>query len=298
MIAIINILSRLRDDESGAALVTVVWVTTLIALLAASVLSAALITRESQNALEESYAEEQFVRSVIEIFMHRYFYDPDERIYSGGTITIMDTEVTVTVTDEAGKVNVNRAAGEWLALPFVEAGMTELEALTIADRIIDWRDQDDFSLPLGMETDDYEGSTNSIRPRNDPLETIAELLHIPGVDANAFLCALPFYTLHSLNAEPDIAQSTQAFRDMVATAFTENTFGKSWPDVEFIDSAPNIGNVDEGIVGKALSIRVEFGKDVITSYEQIIRFKSTASIEYSILTPLRKSANPPISCFS
>jgi DNA uptake protein ComE-like DNA-binding protein len=76
--------------------------------------------------------------------------------------------------DEASKINLNYASREvLLKLPRV----TE----EIADSIIDWRDQDQNPGPTGAEDSFYGTLTPPYRAKNQPFETLEELLYVRGV---------------------------------------------------------------------------------------------------------------------
>lgn len=96
-----------------------------------------------------------------------------------------------TITDEYGKINLN-------ALVFgEESGSEEVfeplaEALTIlfevreadvipVDAILDWLDSDDLPRPGGFENAYYESLENPYKCKNGPMDSIEELLLIPGI---------------------------------------------------------------------------------------------------------------------
>ncbi|MDI9431252.1 MAG: type II secretion system protein GspK [Planctomycetota bacterium] len=76
--------------------------------------------------------------------------------------------------DEAGKLNVNTATREQLmALPYME--------MSIADAILDWRDNDETVRAEGAERGYYENLPFPYTIRNGPFRTIRELLRVRGV---------------------------------------------------------------------------------------------------------------------
>jgi type II secretory pathway component PulK len=80
----------------------------------------------------------------------------------------------VTVTDEAGKFNVNTATKEQLmALPTMTT--------QIADAIMDWRDNDDEVSAEGAERGYYDNLRYPYTIRNGPLRTVRELLRVKGI---------------------------------------------------------------------------------------------------------------------
>jgi len=94
-------------------------------------------------------------------------------------ITLEKCSFTVTVIDEASKLNLNTATKEQLlALEY----MTE----EIADAIIDWRDKDDTPGSAGAEAGYYENLQFGYMTRNGPFRTIRELLLVKDVTEDLF----------------------------------------------------------------------------------------------------------------
>ena len=86
---------------------------------------------------------------------------------------------SVSVTDEAGKLNINTVTRDQLLwLP----DMTE----EIADAILDWRDSDDDPRELGAETPYYVNLERGYPARNEGFRTIRELLQVRGVTEALF----------------------------------------------------------------------------------------------------------------
>lgn len=93
----------------------------------------------------------------------------------GGWVSLLgepdpDTaEQTFGMVDEARKLNINTATPEMLLrLP----DMTE----ELVDALIDWRDADDNPRPLGAESAYYESLEPAYHAKNEPFETLEELL--------------------------------------------------------------------------------------------------------------------------
>ncbi len=86
---------------------------------------------------------------------------------------------TVTVTDESGKLDINRVSDTQLAyLPDMQA--------EILDSILDWRDADDEVRPAGAETGYYLMLPYGYICRNGSLGSIRELLRVRGVEPDLF----------------------------------------------------------------------------------------------------------------
>jgi general secretion pathway protein K len=84
-----------------------------------------------------------------------------------------DLTYDVTITDEAGKVDINTASADVLEALF---GSRE-----IAESIVDWRDTDDTPGPQGAENEYYASLPRPYKCKNAPFETVEELLLVKGI---------------------------------------------------------------------------------------------------------------------
>jgi len=85
--------------------------------------------------------------------------------------------------NESNKLNINTLLDEELSDTELQDRLLMLPGMTIeiADAILDWLDEDDTPREYGVEYDYYAGLEEPILPRNGPLLSLDELLHIPGI---------------------------------------------------------------------------------------------------------------------
>lgn len=95
-------------------------------------------------------------------------------------------DVVVNVTDEYGKININRANKDLLLSLLLSIGADEDMADIISDSILDWRDADEDHHLNGAESDYYLSLENPYKSKNKNLDTLEELLLIRGIDADLF----------------------------------------------------------------------------------------------------------------
>jgi general secretion pathway protein K len=116
--------------------------------------------------------------------------------------------VLVRITDESGKVNINRASEEILLSLLTTLGYEEQGAQAAVDAIMDWRDHDSVSRPQGGESDYYLGLNPPYLAKNGPLDTVEELFWIRGLDPARFSRLREFLTVQrtgrgvNINAAP------------------------------------------------------------------------------------------------
>ncbi|WP_223846224.1 general secretion pathway protein GspK [Wenzhouxiangella sp. AB-CW3] len=119
---------------------------------------------------------------------------PDGRPY---TIELGEAEIEIRITDESGKINLNAADAELLTDFFISRGVEELEALHLADAILDWRDPDDMPRLYGAEIDDYFAAGYPYGPANEDFVSVDELQQVIGMTWDLYREVEPFLTVHS-----------------------------------------------------------------------------------------------------
>ena len=91
--------------------------------------------------------------------------------------------VTYQITDENGKTNINRASREVLIKILSASGIKIGEQQdVIADSILDWIDEDDEHRLNGAESDYYQSLPNSYNAKNEPFDSLDELLRVKGIN--------------------------------------------------------------------------------------------------------------------
>lgn len=105
------------------------------------------------------------------------------------TVEIGGRDCNVFITDEGGKVNINKLTDETRIgfIKFLKGyNLEELTAETITDCILDWLDKDDLHHVNGVEKDYYATLPEPYEPKNGPFESIEELTLVKGVTPEIF----------------------------------------------------------------------------------------------------------------
>lgn len=93
----------------------------------------------------------------------------------------------VVVTDEEGKIPLNRAPAEVLRRLLQNSGVTDPHLLdTIVDSILDWRDPDNLRRPSGAEEEYYRSLPQPYHPKNGEFQVLEELLLVKGMTREIF----------------------------------------------------------------------------------------------------------------
>lgn len=191
----------------GIALVAVLWVVSLLAVIAASfattVRSETVVARNQiQNAEARALADAGFYRTVMALALDREGMSisglPEAWSFSGG-------KVTTSVQAESGKVDLNAADAALLAGLFAAAGAIDPGALAAA--VVDFRDADSDPQPRGAEDPDYRAAGLTFGAKNRPFERKDELLQVLGMTRAVYDAVAPAVTVYSRSKsiDPEIA---------------------------------------------------------------------------------------------
>ncbi len=189
------------NRQSGLALVIVLWVLSLLIIMAGSfaltmrrestVISAVKDNAEVLAAAESGLA---IAWQMLTLSDQSQRWSADGSIYS---VFYRNAEIRVRMLSENGKVDVNKADEELLRklLQATDADLDRQQAVVSA--IIDWRDRDDLVYVNGAEAGEYEAAGLKYGPANKDFGLIEELQLVLGVDSDLYRQLQPLITVYS-----------------------------------------------------------------------------------------------------
>jgi general secretion pathway protein K len=180
-----------RRRQKGIALVLVLWVLTLLTVMAVGLTAA----QRTETALSENHISAARFRAVSEAaiaFTVLVFampppdaMDPDVVAWlpNGAAIPwrFGGVALKIRVFNETSKIDLNQAPPEQLSALLVALGMEEDPATALAAAIADWRDEDDLSLLNGAEDPDYRDAGLPVGAKDAPFVAVEELLQVLGM---------------------------------------------------------------------------------------------------------------------
>lgn len=192
----------------GAALLLVLW---LVALLTALVGAYALTARiealqgrvRSRGAMAQEIARAGMEYALVRVADRNpeTHWQPNGRAYAW---RFDGHDVQVRIIDETGKVDLNQADVPLLSRLMQVLGEPPDASDALAAAIVDWRDADDLSQPVGgAEDGDYAAAGRPYGAKDAPFETIAELEQVLGMTPDLYARLEPFLTLYSGRGQPD-----------------------------------------------------------------------------------------------
>jgi len=197
-------------SQRGIALVAVLWVILLLSLIAASISSTSRTElRIARNMIDaatvEAAADGAVYQAVAGLVAQRGFPGDWRTDGTPRDLRIGDIEVTVSIQDEGGRIDLNTANRELLENAFRAAAPGSGEALAAA--VLDWRDSDDFVTPGGAEDPTYTGRGYPYGAKDAPFDSLDELRQVLGVTPQIFDRVSPLLTVYSGNrgVDPSVA---------------------------------------------------------------------------------------------
>lgn len=115
----------------------------------------------------------------------------------GSTITLTTGTVTLHVTAEAARLDLNTSPPELLKGLFSAVDGQSLSPEAFAARVVDWRDEDNERTPEGAERADYTGREASSLPMNGKFQSVGELRFLRGLSENDYMKLESFLTVHN-----------------------------------------------------------------------------------------------------
>ena len=205
-------------NRRGIALIAVLWVVTLLAVVAASFTTTVRTeTKLARNSLDNAEA-----RALADAGVHRAvlaLLDPrgdklEDMLPTGDGNWWLDgvprrfdfggAEVWVSVQDEGGKIDLNRAPDALLRSLFLSAGLDGNAAAALVDAVADFRDADDLVRLNGAEDDDYRAAGLPNEAKDKPFEAIEELKQVIGMTPRLYRAVAPFLTVYSRRGRIDL----------------------------------------------------------------------------------------------
>lgn len=192
----------------GFALIAVLWGVMILSVIGLAVMR---IGKTDAKLAHNSVASAQAM-ALAEAGVHRAILalspdDFDDRWRADGRSygwRFGDGRLTLSILDEAGKIDLNYADVVLLESLFRSLGLDEDRAAALADAVEDFRDADDLRRLNGAEDDDYRAAGYSHGAKDAPFEHISELRQVFGMTAELYAALAPLVTIYSESAAIDI----------------------------------------------------------------------------------------------
>jgi len=270
-------------NSSGAALLMVLWVLTLLTVISGEFCRAMRtetnISRNYRDVTQAYYAAVGGMNTAIYQILRdiappktltktnepgedgripwRINTAPPQLVFGHGS-------ATVRIDNESGKVNLNLADEGLLRLWISGLDIGETEKNTIIDAILDWRDGDDLHRLNGAENDFYQSLPEPYPCKNGDFESVAELMRVKGVTPEIFHGGLS--RMATVYPGRKFLQEKEGWTD-----------GQKRPEGQFDYNRININAASPELVGMLPGFSEE-AVDSIVAYRQEKDFRTNAEL--------------------
>ena len=181
--------------QKGIALLMVLWVLTILTVMVFSFSYMARTEAYAALSFRQTIEKKFLAEAGIERGMAELFYmstntsktlvKPGDEVWrtDGRPYKILTENgyYTVSITNEAGKVDINTTSELILRNLLLNLGLNLDDVDIIVDSVMDWKDPDNLHRLHGAEDDYYMSLANPYKAKNANFETLEELLLVKGI---------------------------------------------------------------------------------------------------------------------
>lgn len=194
---------RARREQTGIALVLVLWLTVLLTVIAGgfaySMRTEAMAARNAVSiAQARALADGAVMRVTFDLMRPR---TTSEVWQADGMVHQWDegeAHVLANATDESGRIDLNTATDQLLwNLLRTAGGMDNDPAARLVSAIDDWKSPGDIKRLNGAKAAEYEAAGLPYKPPNAPFETVVELQRVLGMTPAVYQAVADSLTVFS-----------------------------------------------------------------------------------------------------
>ncbi len=207
--------------EHGFALLIVLWSLVLIALLITQVTA----TGRSEAVLAGNLRRAAALRAETDGTVQEAAFHlldtaaPWAADGSAHVLRLPGAAVSISIVDEAGKINPNHASPVLLAALLRAAGQSAVDADRIASEIVQWRFPSAEPAATGAKAQRYRAAGKDYAPPNADFESVSELGLVLGMSPALLARLTPYLTIYT-DTDPDPRLATPVVAAALASVGT------------------------------------------------------------------------------
>ena len=272
--------------HKGFALVLVLWILTLVAIMASSF--TLTIQRETAitSAVRATAEASALAEAGIYYAIVKLFASDKEQSWQGFNslyeIEFAGQKVRIKVADESGKIGINYANQEQLRQLFKAIKVDGELADQLVDAILDWRDKNDLQRLYGAEKEQYTAAGKNYAPRNGLFADMEELQMVMGITPQIYQ---KLQGMVSIYTKKSLINPTTASREVLL----------SLPDVtpEMVDEYINQRIINERNKEKIVAPEWFKGSTQKSGiYRIVAEAKSSQDLSQQIMVVVQKAGSP------
>lgn len=197
------------DKENGFILIAVLWISLLLSIFALNMSTRSRLSGVQAMNIQDMASQKQDLYSGLSKGYHEYrkyllnqgllenkqewesFSGEELELwfprYEPYYLEVEEDKVGVQILSVNGKLDINKVPLS-LLMEIVElcGAATGVETTSIANSVLDWKDEDDLKRPEGTEKDYYLSLSGPYLPKNSDIQDIREILMVRGVTRDIF----------------------------------------------------------------------------------------------------------------
>jgi general secretion pathway protein K len=190
-----------RAPQRGWALVSVLWIVSMLAMLAAATQALTLTSYKTERRAGDAARADADLNAAV-VRATAGIADPDlnQRWRVDGiaqNFAFDGTVIRVSVQDELGRIDLNSCDGSLLIQLLQAAGQSLDDATALSDKILDWRSPSTLHRLHGATDADYAAKGYAWRQRHGPFQTVDELRLVMGMNDALFARIRPALTVYT-----------------------------------------------------------------------------------------------------
>jgi general secretion pathway protein K len=274
----------MQKSRNGFALVIVIWILTLLSLMAGSF--ALSMRRESSvtTALKNNAQALALAESGIGLAQYMLKHADVERRWKGnGSVYSLvrpdGGEIRIRIVSEAGKVDINAASQAQLSAVIKAVTDDSFQQQHLLNCILDWRDEDDEPRTHGAEKKQYRSAGLAYGPSNKPFQTLEELQLVQGFDEAIFTRIQPWITVYSGLGEVDLRVATPEVLQVMGEDLDNKNVHDAGLEKQLAASNQSSEDQNDGGAGNdenqtyTISIDVQMDDEAFASLEAVIKMQ-------------------------
>ncbi|MFZ1539107.1 MAG: type II secretion system protein GspK [Chromatiaceae bacterium] len=210
------VLVKMRGRQRGIALMLVLWVITLLTIIAVGLTATQrteinLAANQVASASFRAQAEAAIQFTALNLLIqppgatdeeafdtHVWLPDSQPRVWVFG-----EQVFEIRIINEASLIDLNTANRDLLLALLTAVGPLDRDPESLVDAILDWRDEDDLHLVNGAEDPDYKAAGLPYGAKDGPFDSLEELQQVFGFNRELYRILRPALTVSSGQASPD-----------------------------------------------------------------------------------------------
>lgn len=267
-----------RGGESGVALIAVLWLVVLLTLLATAVATLTVSHRRVVERYAEAVQTDLTIDSATRVVLLRILSSSQaEHAWPLGeprSLNLLGRQLNVTITREAGRIDLNAADPQLFLAFFAANGWSERDALALAREINVRRGTE---APSGR-SEPQETLARAARPSGALFHSVGELRLLPGLSGLSDEL-MDSFTVYSHMSVPLPSAATPAAYRALAWADAKNLGEHSWLDANASVETATSNNSNASWSREVLRVQTCITNDALPRCDRaVIRLTGAANL--------------------